>query len=65
MTTTDRQLEIMAVCQEIGGIAECNGLFLDGLARKIGERSITDMMVGELLAVYREHREWFNKVYSP
>lgn len=65
MTTIDRQLELMTIADEIGGIAVSNGPFLDGLVRKIGERDITDMTVGELLAVYREHREWFNRVYSP
>lgn len=64
MTTTDRQLEIMNICQEIGQIAESNGLFLDGLVRRIGERPILDMTVGDLLGIYQGHREWFNKVYS-
>lgn len=65
MTAIDRQLELMEICEEIGDIAESNGPFLDGLVRRTGEQSIMEMTVAELLAVYRAHRDWFNRVYSP
>nr|WP_041532195.1 hypothetical protein [Pelobacter propionicus] len=32
--------------------------------RRVVERSVADMTVGELLEVYQGHREFFNRVYS-
>lgn len=56
--------DLIEIGQRIGGVAESNGLFTEGLTRLIGDRNILEMSVGELLTVIREHSEWFNKTYE-
>jgi len=56
--------KLVEICQAIGDVAESNSLFTSGLTRRIGERDLEQMTVGELLAAIREHTEAFNKIYG-
>lgn len=64
MTTTEQQL--IDICMELGNIAESNGHFLSGLARRIEAtgQPLMELTLGELMAICQEHRERFNRVYA-
>lgn len=63
---SDQGLHNIGVCAEIGGIAECNGPYTDGLNRRIAAngKAIEDLTVRELLDLHRQHSEWFNIVHG-
>lgn len=63
MKTEDQLIE---VCREIGGISGSNGHFTAGLARLLdnGEQPLLDMKVGELLSLFKEYKETFNRVHG-
>lgn len=58
---------LLEICEEIGLIAGCNGVFTYSLAvwlnKKIKETggSLTDLSVGEFLCLIREYTEYYNK----
>jgi hypothetical protein len=62
--SSDRWL--IDACVEIGGIAECNALYTEGLRRRIiaTGKAVEDMTVAELLALHRQHNAWFNQTYE-
>ena len=55
------QLDLISVCQEIGGIAESNGLYTSLLSQQFTQ-PIEEMTVAELLAIHRQYLETFNEV---
>lgn len=63
MKTEDQLIE---VCREIGGIPGSNNHFTAGLARLLdnGRQAILTMTVGELLSLFREYKETFNRVHD-
>lgn len=65
--TVETEKLLIEVCQEIGQIAGgSNCHFTAGLARLLdngGER-LLDKTVGDLLSLYREYREDFNRVHG-
>jgi hypothetical protein len=64
MNETEQQ--IIDVCQELGGIASSNGHFTAYMARLFdnGDEQILSMKVGDLLSLYREANEDFNRVHA-
>lgn len=59
--------QLLEICEEIGLISGCNGVFTYSLAvwlnKKIKEKgcSLTDLSVGEFLCLIREYTEYYNK----
>lgn len=64
MTTTAEQLINVSIV--IGGIAESNGHYTDGLSRIIeaSGKDIMDLTVCELLHLARNYNETFNRIHG-
>ena len=57
----EKELELISVCQEIGGISDCNQQYTLQLTLKI-DRPVQDLKVSQLLAFHRECTESFNQM---
>jgi len=62
----EAELHNLAVCAEIGGIAETNCHYSAGLSRHIAAlgKPIEALTVGELLALHRDYNDCFNRVHA-
>ena len=54
----------VAVCAEIGGIAECNAGYTEGISRRIAAtgKKIEDLRVRQLLEIHLSYGKWFNSL---
>lgn len=59
-------LAVVDVCSEIGSVARCNNHYTAGLTRRIIEAGIdiSQMSVGELIRLSREHSEFYNRIHG-
>ena len=55
----EKELELISVCQEIGGISETNQQYTLQLTLKI-DRPVRDLKVSQLLTFHRECSKQFN-----
>lgn len=62
----DAELHNIAICQEIGSIAECNGYYTLGLTNRIKEsgKSIESLTIGELIGIKRKYDRAFNQAHK-
>ena len=66
MKTDDVVKDLIEASVEIGGIHESNGPFIYGLAKiiyKLG-KPIEDLTVKDLITLYHQHRETYNRVHA-
>ena len=63
MNTHDRLVEL---CQEIGGIAGCNGHYTAGLSRRIEAtgKPVEELTLVELVALSHEYNVFYNKAHG-
>ena len=59
MELVEKELELITVCQEIGGISERNSQYTLQLTLKI-DRPIKELTVSQLLNFHRECSKQFN-----
>ena len=60
----DQEMEIIQLCIEIGGVADCNGHFtvgLPALIKKTG-KTMHDLTVSEFLEIIRKRSEDLNNI---
>lgn len=59
-------LDFLYACMEIGGIAESNGYYTDGLTRQIEQtgKSFEQLTIAELLTLHRDYNAQFNSLYA-
>jgi len=55
----------VAVCAEIGGIAECNARYTAGISSRIAAtgKTIDALTVRELLEIHLAYGEWFSSLF--
>jgi hypothetical protein len=62
----DTHTKLIELCQEVGGIAGCNGHFTAGLSRRIEAtgKPLEELTLGELVALSREYSVYYNRVHG-
>ena len=62
----DTHTKLIELCQEIGGIAGCNGHYTAGLSRRIEAtgKPVEELTLAELVALSREYNAFYNKAHG-
>jgi hypothetical protein len=55
---------LIDVCQEIGTVAESNGLFTLGLAKLLAGKTLDTLTVAELLTCIKQRQAVYNKIHA-